>query len=189
MKYFYMFVASLLLSACTPALQKGSYVTYTSDEYVFIDNTFITRSMDCVELGEMKQGGLYVKYCVGLNYASKVVEGFVFEHEYKGFNERFVGSTLSFKTKDIFKIQCSSETKDGADSGKEYINCMIPKADFDLYTFIQNSPEDIDGEFKAAVGDTEVFKGVIGAEGKSTLKKFYEDIISKNRKDWKKRSL
>jgi hypothetical protein len=188
MKYIYMIVISMFLLGCA-GVKKGDYVTYTSNDYLFIHDGFINRSIDCLELGKMKQGGLELKYCVGRNYASALVQGFIFEHSYKSFEERFVGSTLSFKAKHPFTIQCSSETVDDAPSGKEYINCMIPQRNFDLYLFIEGSKEDIDGQFRAAVGDKEVFHGVIDSRGKALLKTFYKELRSKNEKNWKSREL
>jgi len=188
MKYILAISMSLLFIGCA-SVKQGDFVTYTSEDYLFMKDSFINQQMDCVELGEMKQGGLNAKYCVGFNYASALVQGFVFEHSYSTYKERFIGSTLSFKTKERFTMNCLSETVDGATSGKEYINCMIPQRDFDLYVFIQSSPEDINGQFRAAVGDRKVFTGVIGAEGKALLKSFYSELGTKKSSKWKNRSL
>lgn len=189
MKYIYGFLLSVVFIGCG-GVNKGDYVTYTSNDYLFVNDSFINQQMECVELGEMKQGGLDVKYCIGYNYASALVQGFVFEHSYKGYKERFIGSTLSFKTKSKFTVQCLSETIDDATSGKEYINCMIPQREFDLYYFIKNSKEDIHGQFRAPVGDREVFNGVIDAKGKAHLMEFYKELQAKKKsKKWIKRSL
>jgi len=188
MKYILAISMSLLFIGCA-SVKQGDFVTYTSDDYLFMKDSFINQQMDCVELGEMKQGGLSVKYCVGFNYASNLVQGFIFEHEYKTPQERFIGSTLSFETKNRITLRCLSETVDGATSGKEYINCMVPQRDFDLYVFIQSSPEDINGQFRAAVGDRKVFSGVINAEGKSLLTSFYSELGTKKSSKWKNRSL
>jgi len=188
MKYILAIFISLLFVACA-GVKQGDYVTYTSEDYLFMQDAFINQQMDCIELGEMKQGGLDVKYCVGYNYASALVQGFIFKHNYQHYTERFIGSTLSFQSKKHFTMSCLSETIDDADSGKEYINCMIPQRDFDLYVFIQSSPEDINGQFKAAVGAREVFNGVIDAKGKMMLKNFYKELKTKKSSKWIKRSL
>jgi len=127
MRYIVLVLMSFFLFGCASKATKGEYVIYASNEYLFIHDKFINQNLECLELGEMKQGGLDVKYCVGENYASALVQGFIFEHKYSSFNERFVGATLSFKTEDVFTIQCSSETINDAPSGKEYIDCMVPK--------------------------------------------------------------
>ncbi len=188
MKYIYMFLMSVFFIGCSP-IQKGDYITYTSDDYIFMQDSFINQKMDCLELGKMKEGGLDVKYCVGYNYASALVQGFIFEHNYNKPEERFIGATLSFKTKETFVMQCLSQTVNDAPSGKEYINCMIPQRDFPLYAFIQSSKENINGEFRAPVGDRKVFKGVIGKEGKILLKNFYKELENKKSNKWKNRSL
>jgi len=183
-----MFLLSVFFIGCAP-IKKGDYVTYTSDEYLFMQDSFINQKMDCLELGKMKQGALKLKYCVGYNYASALVQGFIFEHNYKSFQNRFIGSTLTFKTKEHFTMNCLSETINDAPSGKEYINCMIPQREFPLYSFIQSSKEDINGEFRASVGDKKVFNGVIDAKGKALLKNFYKELKDKKSTQWKKRSL
>lgn len=188
MKLFYMVVLSLLVGGCA-AIKKGDYVTYTSNEYVFVENNFIDKSIDCVELGEMNQGGLKVRYCVGENYASALVQGFIFEHDYSSFDERFIGSTLTFKAKGVITFQCSSETKDDAPSGKEYINCMIPKSSFDLHAFIVNSESDFLGQFKAALGEQKVYYVELDSKSKSLLKKFFKEREENRREAWKKRNL
>jgi len=188
MKIVYIFLIGLVFVGCAN-LKTGDYVTYKSNDYLFVNDTFLSQSLDCLELGEIKQGGLDVKYCVGLNYASAVEQGFIFEHKYANFDERFVGSTLSFKTEDTFTIQCSSETIDEATSGTEYINCMVPKRYFDLYAFIIGSQDDINGQFKAAVGEKKVYDGAITSEGKKLLKSFYKALQTRDDSLWKKRSL
>ncbi len=181
-------LVSVLVLGCAP-INKGDYVTYTSDDYIFLHNGFITQSIDCIELGKMKEGDLMVKYCVGENYASRLVQGFVFEHEYMNNNERFIGASLQFKAKNLIRFDCSSETIEGATSGKEYINCMIPTAGFDLYSFIINSDEDIEGVFSGTLDGKNVLRGVISTEGKALLKKFYQERAKSSRKEWKQRSL
>jgi len=188
MKYILAILISLFFVGCM-SVKQGDFVTYTSDDYLFMKDSFIDQKMDCLELGEMKQGGLNVKYCVGFNYASNFVQGFIFEHDYNSPQERFIGSTLSFKAKQRVTLSCLSETVDDAPSGKEYINCMVAQRDFDLYVFIESSPEDISGEFKASVGDTEVYNGVIDAKGKAMLRSFYEELKTKKSSKWIKRSL
>jgi hypothetical protein len=86
-------------------------------------------------------------------------------------------------------MNCLSETVDDAPSGKEYINCMIPQRTFDLYFFIQTSPDNITGQFRAAVGDREVFIGVIDTQGKEMLKSFYKALKKKKSSKWISRSL
>ncbi len=189
MKSIYIGIVCLVLMGCSPLVHKGDYVTYTSGDYVFIKNSFIDQSIDCIELGKMKQGGMAAKYCVGVNYASQLVQGFIFEHHYDNVNERFIGATLSFKTKNTFTIQCSSETIDGESSGREYINCMVPRTSFDLYAFIVNSNRDVHGRFKAAVGDIRVYNDAIDAQGKALLHQFYKERVENNKKEWKKRTL
>ena len=188
MKVFIGLIAGLLFLGCAP-VSKGDYVTYTSSDYLFMQDNFINQSMECLELGEMKAGGMNVKYCVGENYGSKLVQGFVFEHKYANVQERFIGALLSFKTKDTYTIQCNAETIDGETSGTEYINCMIPQASFDVYSFIMNSPNEIHGQFSAVVGSRKVYNGVIAEEGKQLLKKFYKDLANKSKNNWKERSL
>jgi len=188
MKYFMAIFISFLFFGCAP-VQKGDYVTYTSDEYLFMDDAFINKKMDCLELGTMKEGVLDVKYCVGYNYASALVQGFIFEHNYARFQDRFIGSTLSFKTKHTFTVNCLSETINDASSGKEYLNCMIPQRKFDLFIYIRDSKEDINGVFRAAVGDRNVFTGVIDTKGKQRLIEFYKAVRTRNEKEWKNRSL
>ena len=188
MRYILVLIVGLLFIGCV-GVQKGEYVTYESQEYLFVNDNFLSKSMDCIEFGEMKQGGFDVKYCVGSNYASALVQGFIFEHKYSSFDERFVGATLTFKTKDVFTIQCSSETINDASSGTEYINCMVPKRELDLYSFIIDAPTDITGLFKAAVGDKEVYQGAIDAEGKKYLKQFYKALENRDTTKWKKRTL
>ena len=189
MRWFIVVLVSLFVLGCAP-IQKGDYVTYTSQDYIFIDNSFIDKSIDCIYLGMMKQGDLNVLYCSGINYASSPVEGFIFEHEYNSYNERFFGSTLSFKTKKSITFKCNSETiDDSATSGKEYINCMIPKAVFDLHYYMMSSSEDILGVFRAPVGNHKVYYGVIDAEGKALLDQFHKDIRENTKTKWKKKKL
>jgi len=189
MKFIVIGFLSLMLSGCLSTVHKGDYVTYTSDEYIFIEDGFINKSIDCIELGEMRQGGMNAKYCVGINYASQLVQGFVFEHHYKNVSERFIGASLIFQEKEVFNIPCTSETIDGLNSGKEYINCMIAQRHFDLHAFIINSSRDIQGTFKAAVGDNKVYHGVIDKEGKALLHKFYKDRTANTKEGWKSKHL
>ena len=186
-RYFFMMLIGLMTVGCS--VKSGDYVTYESDDYVFMENSFINKQMDCVELGELKQGGIFAKYCVGENYASQLVQGFVFEHQFNGLNRRFIGANLVFEAKKAISIPCSSETIDGQDSGKEYITCMLPRTTFDIFAFIQRAPEEIQGTFKAAVGDNRVYEGVIDQQGKALLKKFYKDRAKQDRSAWKQRSL
>lgn len=189
MRFFYIVAIGFIIGGCVP-LQKGDYVTYVSDKYVFIENTFVNKSIDCVELGETQEGGLSVKYCVGENYASVPMQGLLFEHDYYNIDERFIGATLSFRGKHRISMPCSSETKDDAAvSGKEYINCMVPQSSFDLYAFIVMSEEDIVGQLKAALGDQHLYTAVIDEEGRALLKRFHKDREEKRRKNWKKRAL
>jgi len=188
MKFIFLGCISLIFLGCLP-LQKGDYVTYTSDEYIFLENNFINQKIDCIELGEMKQGGLDAKYCVGVNYASQLVQGFMFEHHYNNPSERFIGASLTFQEKQTFTISCASETVSGATSGKEYISCMVPQTVFDLYVFIMNSKKDIHGTFRGAVGEQKVYNGVIDQEGKARLEKFYKDRATNSKVEWKSRSL
>lgn len=169
--------------------KKGDYVSYKSDKFIFIENSFIDQKIDCLELGETQQGGLGVKYCIGANYASQLVQGFIFEHKYESVNQRLIGATLSFQAKHVISIPCSSETVEGELSGKEYVNCMVPQKIFDMYAFIMNSNQDVQGIFKAAVGDGRVYNGVIDSEGKVLLNKFYQDRMSNRKKEWKKARL
>jgi len=188
MKVFIVLVIGLLFWGCSP-VSKGDYVTYTSSDYLFMQDSFINQSMDCLELGEMKAGGMKIKYCIGENYGSHLVQGFVFEHKYENVQERFIGARLSFKTKDTYTIGCNAETIEDETSGTEYINCMIPQRSFDVYRFIMNSENDIHGQFSAVVGSRKVYNGVIGEEGKMLLKKFYKDLANKSKSNWKDRSL
>ena len=183
-----MMLISLIILGCVP-VSKGDYVRYRSDDYIFLQNKFIDQSIDCLELGKMKEGELLVKYCIGENYASRRVEGFVFEHEYKNHSERFIGAVVRFKADKAIRFECSSETVEGASSGTEYVNCMIPARGFDFYRFIINSPEDIEGEFSGTLDGQNVFKGVISSEGKALLKKFHEDHMKQSDKGWKERRL
>ncbi len=189
MRWFVVILVSLLVLGCAP-IQKGDYVTYTSRDYIFIENNFIDKSIDCIYLGRMKQGDLNVLYCSGVNYASAIVEGFIFEHEYSSYDERFFGSTLYFKANKSITFKCNSETvDDSAKSGREYINCMVPKTAFDLHYFITNSPEDILGVFRAPVGNHKVYQGVIDAKGKALLDHFHKDIRENTKTKWKKKNL
>ncbi len=188
MKLIAMILTAFMFAGCVP-VQKGDYVTYTSNDYIFMHNRFIDKSMDCVELGKMKEGTLLVKYCVGENYASRLVQGFVFAHEYKTNEERFIGASIRFKAEKKISFDCSSETIEGKSSGTEYVNCMIPTAAFDLYTFIVNSDEDVQGEFSGTLDQRNIFRGVISSEGKELLKAFYRDRAEGKQKSWKNRSL
>jgi len=188
MKLFLTLIIGLYFMGCS-TLQKGDFVTYTSEKYLFVHDTFINESMDCLELGEMKQGGMEVKYCVGYNYASQPVQGFIFERSYDNLKERYIGSTLSFQTKSMYTISCSSETVDGSTSGTEYINCMVPQKQFDVYGFIVNSPNDLHGTFRSTLGTKKVYTGVIERKGKDLLIDFYKNVQSKDNSKWKKRSL
>ncbi len=183
-----MILIAFIFAGCVP-VQKGDYVTYTSNDYIFLHNRFIDQSMDCVELGKMKEGELLVKYCVGENYASRLVQGFVFAHEYKTNEERFIGATIRFKAQKKIIFDCSSETIEGKSAGIEYVNCMIPTAAFDLYSFIVNSDEEVQGEFIGTLDQRNVFRGVINSEGKALLKAFYKDRLEGKQKTWKNRSL
>ena len=174
MKIIMIFVVSILMLGCS-TVKVGDYVKYTSNDYIFIQNSFINQSINCLELGEMKDGGMEVKYCFGQNYGSQLVQGFIFEHKYANVQERFIGARLSFKTKDIFTIQCNAETIVGESSGTEYINCMVPQRSFDIYSFIMNSKNDVHGQFSAVVGSKKVYNGVIAKEGKMLIQKFYQE--------------
>jgi len=178
----------MLLLGCAP-LSKGDYVKYTSDEYLFVQDNFIDKSLSCLELGEMKQGGMKVKYCLGKNYASDLVQGFILEHRYSNAQERFIGASLSFRTKNIYDIPCASETIEGTNSGVEYINCMLPQKTFDIYAFIMGSGYTVHGRFSAAVGNHTVYEGVINEDGKKLLEKFYKDIQKNDQIKWKKKRL
>ena len=188
MKVLIVLIISLLFWGCAP-VSKGDYVTYTSSDYLFVQDGFINQSMDCLELGKMKAGNMDVKYCVGENYGSHLVQGFIFEHKYDTPEERFIGARLSFKTKDIYTIGCNAETIADEVSGVEYINCMIPQRSFDVYRFIMSSENDVQGQFSAVVGSKKIYNGVIGEEGKALLEKFYKDLSNKSRSKWKARSL
>lgn len=179
----------LMVLGCSPILKKGDYVKYRSDEYVFIENDFIDKSMDCIYLEKMKEDDLGTMYCLGTNYASQFVEGFIFEHLYKDINERLIGSTLSFQVKGKFAISCSSETIDGKSSGKEYINCMMPRKSIDMYALIMSSNKDIETVLRARVGDERVYKNVFDRESKVLLHKFYKDRAQKNIREWKSKKL
>ena len=173
---------------CSP-LSKGDYVRYTSEDYLFVQDNFIDQSVSCLELGEMKQGGMKAKYCLGQNYASDLVQGFIFEHHYSNAQERFIGAKLSFRTKDIYDIPCTSETVEDADAGVEYINCMLPQRAFDVYSFIMSSKHNVHGRFSAVVGNHTVYEGVITEDGKKLLEKFYKDMQKKDAIQWKKKRL
>ena len=188
MKLFLFLITSLFFIGCA-TLQKGNFVTYTSDKYLFVHDTFINESMDCLELGEIKQGGMDVKFCAGYNYASQPVQGFIFERKYTSLNQRYIGSTLSFKTKHTYTISCSSETIDDRTSGIEYINCMVPQKQFDVYGFIVTSQDNIHGTFRSALGSQEVYTGVIEEKGKELLIDFYKNVQAKDPSKWKNRSL
>lgn len=188
MKLLLIVVISLFFMGCS-ILKEGDFVTYTSDKYLFVQDTFINKRMDCLELGEMKQGGLDMKFCVGYNYASQPVQGFVFKHKYETFKQRYLGSTLSFKTKSIYTIACSSETIDDSLSGIEYINCMVPKKQFDIYGFIVRSENDIHGNFRSSLGPKKVYTGVIEKKGKDLLINFYKNLQNRDSSKWKNRSL
>ncbi len=179
-----MILGALAILGCSP-ISKGDYVTYTSDDYIFLHNGFIDQSIDCIELGKMKNGDLKVKYCMGENYASRPVEGFVFAHEYTSNAERFIGASLQFKAKKLIRFDCNSETIEDATSGTEYINCMIPTTGFDLYGFITSSSEDVEGVFSGTLDGKNIFQGVITTEGKHLLKGFYEEQSKGSREKWK----
>lgn len=189
MRLFYTLtlLTGLFIGGCA-SVQKGDHVTYVSNEYIFIENNFINKSIDCVELGKLEQG-MKLRFCVGENYASVPVQGFIFEHDYSGFDERFIGPSLSFKTNRLISVQCSSETKDDAPSGKEYVNCMVPQNSFDLYAFIINAAGDVPGQLKAALGEKKIYPLVIGEKSRSLLRQFYKERAQKSRDDWKKRAL
>jgi len=188
MKIYIAVLVGLAFWGCSP-VSKGDYVTYTSNDYLFIQDGFINQSMDCLELGEMKAGGMKAKYCVGENYGSKLVQGFVFEHEYASVDDRYIGAILSFKTRDIFRIQCNAEIIEGKAVGTEYINCMVPQKSFDVYRFIMSFDHDVYGKFSAQVGNKKVYNGVISKEGKALLKQFYKDLAKRDKAKWKQRSL
>jgi len=187
MRLFYALLIGFFIGGCA-SVQKGDHVTYVSDEYIFVENNFINKSIDCVELGKLEQG-MMLKFCVGENYASVPVQGFIFEHHYSGFDERFIGPSLSFKTKSLISVQCSSETKDDASFGKEYVNCMVPQNSFDLYAFIVNAEGDVPGQLRAALGEQKIYPLVIDEKSRMLLKQFYKDRAKKSRSDWKKRAL
>lgn len=188
MKLVFIGIIALIFTGCM-AVKKGDYVTYTSDEYLFIHDGFYNQSIDCLELGEIKQGGLNSKYCLGTNYGSGLVQGFIFEHKYTRPEERLIGAKLSFKAKQTYIISCTSETVDDADSGTEYINCMIPQRNFDIYAFIMSSRKEVHGKFHAAVGDRKVYEGLIEKEGKKLLRQFYKDVQKKENSKWKSGNL
>lgn len=189
MRFFYMMAIGFIMGGCAP-LQKGDYVTYASDEYIFVENTFVNKSIDCVELGETEEGGLRFKYCIGENYASVPVQGLLFEHDYHSFDERFIGATLGFKAKHRISMPCSSETRDDAAVfGKEYINCMVAQNSFDLYAFIVMSEGDIVGHLRAALGDQHLYSVIIDEQSRALLKKFYKEREENRREKWKKRAL
>lgn len=189
MRLFYTLalLTGFFIGGCA-SVQKGDHVTYVSDEYIFIENNFINKSIDCVELGELEKG-MKFRFCVGENYASVPVQGFVVEHDYSGFDERFIGPSLSFKTKGLISVQCSSETKNDAPSGKEYVNCMVAQNSFDLYAFIVNAAGDVPGQLKAALGEQKIYPLVIDEKSKSLLRQFYKQRAQKSRGGWKKRAL
>lgn len=188
MKLVLIGLIAVFFLGCSP-LSKGDYVRYTSEEYLFVQDNFLDKSVRCLELGELKQGGMKAKYCLGQNYASDLVQGFIFEHHYSTPQERFIGARLSFRTKDRYYIPCASETVADANSGVEYINCMLPKKAFDVYTFIMSSQHKVHGRLSAAVGNHTVYEGVINEEGKELLIKFYQDLKKKEGLSWKKRRL
>lgn len=187
MRLFYVLLAGFLIGGCA-SVQKGDYVTYVSDEYIFLENNFINKSIDCVELGELERG-MTLKFCVGENYASVPVQGFIFEHDYSGFDERLIGPSLSFKAKSLISVQCSSETRHEAPSGKEYVNCMVAQNSFDMYAFIVNAAGDVPGQLKAALGEQKIYSLVIDEKRRSLLREFYKDRAQKSRGSWKKRAL
>lgn len=186
MKWILTVLFAVFFLGCSP-LSKGDYVSYTSDEYLFVQDNFLDKSVRCLELGELKQGGMNAKYCLGQNYASDLVQGFIFEHHYSNPQERFIGARLSFETKNRYSIPCTSETIEDADAGIEYINCMYPQRAFDLYAFIMSSKNNVHGKFSAAVGSHTVYEGVIDEEGKELLMKFYQDMKKKDGIAWKER--
>ncbi|HIC43479.1 MAG TPA: hypothetical protein EYO73_04045 [Sulfurimonas sp.] len=188
MKLFISLFLGFLFLGCAP-LKKGDYVTFTSDKYLFMQDSFIDKKMDCLILGKLGERDLDVKYCVGFNYASQAVQGFVFRHEYETYEKRYLGSTLSFKTKSLYTIACKTETIDESASGVEYINCMVPHKRFDIYSFIVNSKNNIHGVFRSTLGSKKEYKGVIRQDGKKALVDFYKNLRNKNSEKWKKGSL
>ncbi len=188
MRITIMLLIGLMIWGCTP-IQKGDFVSYSSDEYIFMHNRFMDKRMDCVELGKMREGELMVKYCIGKNYASQEVQGFLFEHQYKSHEERFIGAYVQFKADKPIRFKCSSETIEGAASGTEYVNCMLPTLGFDMYGFIINSNENVEGEFSGTLDQKNVFRGVISAEGKELLKAFHKARVEGKKAEWKKGSL
>ena len=188
MKLFLSVCISLFFFGCAP-ISKGDYVIYSSDEYLFMQDGFLDKNIKCLELGKLKDGDLNLKYCVGQNYASSLVQGFIFEHDYRNVEERFIGAKLSFEAKHLIRIPCSSEVIEHETSGKEYVNCMVPQRSFDIYNFIVNSRKEVHGEFKAPVGNMKVYRGVIDEKGKKLLIQFYEDMSKQNKVTWKKANL
>jgi len=188
MKLFLSVCVGILLLGCSP-VSKGDYVVYSSDKYLFMQDGFVNKKMQCLELGKLKEGDLNLKYCIGKNYASSLVQGFIFEHSYSSVEERFIGANLTFKAKELFKIGCSSEIIEDETSGIEYINCMIPQKHFDIYNFIVHSKHDVHGQFKGSIGNHKVYQGVIDKKGKQLLIKFYKDLRKKDGINWKKANL
>jgi len=188
MRLLVLIMVSIFFIGCVP-VKKGDFVTYKSDKYLFVNDTFISESMDCLELGEVSAGGLDAKYCVGFNYASQPVQGFIFEHKYNSLQKRYLGSTLTFQTKYLYTISCSTETQDESSSGIEYINCMVPKRQFDIYGFIISSENDVYGAFQTTLGSKKVYNGVIDKDGKALLINFYKNLQKKDSSKWKNRSL
>ena len=188
MRFLFLSIFVFFFAGCVQ-VQKGDYITYEDDNYIFLENNFLTKSIDCVELGKMKDTDLLVKYCVSKNYASQTVEGFVFEHSYDSLDERFIGATLSFRKGDIINIPCASEISESSISSKEYINCIVSNKNFYIYGYLVNSKEDVRGQLRAAVGVTKVFNGVIDDKGKAAIKKFRDTLFKDGNKNWKKSKL
>lgn len=172
MNYLLTIILALWVSGCS--VKEGEYVSYSSDKYIFIRESFKNHKVECLYMGEIKGKAMEVNYCKGINYANKRVDGFIFHHSFNDPEKRFIGAKLFLKTKKPLIINCSSHVNGHVIQGDEYIVCMVSQKEFMLSDYLITQKEDIVGSLITPIGRREIYSGTINHKAKEMIKAFVE---------------
>ncbi len=185
MRYLVLLISLLVFQGCSA--KQGDYVHYSYANYDFMQRMFIENSLDCVELGTIKQTQMNAKYCKSKNYARVDVEGFVFVHEYKTPEERLIAARLYFETKKPLVLNCTSEVLNTRSrAGEEYIVCLVAKREFFISDYILKQKDDFKASLVSPIGNKKIYGGTITAKAKALISDF---IYHSDKKEFIDKSL
>lgn len=176
--HYLLILLLLFFTGCS--LKQGDYVSYSSNDYNFIRESFKAHKVECVYMGEIKQTNMEVNYCKGVNYANKRVDGFIFHHSFNDPEKRFIGAKLFLKTKKPLIINCSSHVNGHVVKGDEYVVCMVSQKEFMLSDYLISQENDVVGTLITPIGKREIYSGTINDKAKDMIKTFVHSTVDKS---------